>query len=436
MLSVPDAAFGGRMALRAQHGQEHSTGTEGPGEAGERARARRRPSGRSAADGRRSSRCVGVTHRFGEVVALDGVSIIARQGEFLTILGQSGSGKTTLLRIISGLEKPTQVERLAIAGQDVHQRARRPTATARRCSSTTRCSRTCRSARTSSTASRCAACRSDRAPRSGRSRALALVRLDDKYGRRVHQLSGGERQRVALARALVTQARDPAARRAARRARREAPARHAGRAARAAQEARHDLRLHHPLPGRGAHHERPGDPDAARARSCRRARRARCSTGRSSRFVADFMGVENILEGDLAGARGRAARRSGRRPHDRRPVVRPAAAGAPGSPVVRRHPRRADASSTPTAPRARTGSTSSPAGRRPRSTRASISTRASRPISARSRRGSGTVDVDVSRIDGLWWAESGLHDHAEHGQPRGQTRRLSANRCNEEGGKA
>ena len=35
--------------------------------------------------------------------------------------------------------------------------------------------------------------------------ALALVRLLDKYGRRVHQLSGGERQRVALARALVTE---------------------------------------------------------------------------------------------------------------------------------------------------------------------------------------------------------------------------------------
>jgi ABC-type Fe3+/spermidine/putrescine transport system ATPase subunit len=34
--------------------------------------------------------------------------------------------------------------------------------------------------------------------------ALGLVRLADKYDRRVHQLSGGERQRVALARALVT----------------------------------------------------------------------------------------------------------------------------------------------------------------------------------------------------------------------------------------
>jgi ABC-type Fe3+/spermidine/putrescine transport system ATPase subunit len=33
---------------------------------------------------------------------------------------------------------------------------------------------------------------------------LALVRLSDKYDRRIHQLSGGERQRIALARAIVT----------------------------------------------------------------------------------------------------------------------------------------------------------------------------------------------------------------------------------------
>ena len=60
-----------------------------------------------------------MTHRFDDVVALDGVSIVARQGEFLTILGQSGSGKTTLLRIISGLEIPTQAQALRIAGRDV-----------------------------------------------------------------------------------------------------------------------------------------------------------------------------------------------------------------------------------------------------------------------------------------------------------------------------
>ena len=45
--------------------------------------------------------------------------IDARKGEFLTILGESGSGKTTLLRVISGLERPTSIRRLAIDGIDV-----------------------------------------------------------------------------------------------------------------------------------------------------------------------------------------------------------------------------------------------------------------------------------------------------------------------------
>ena len=35
------------------------------------------------------------THQFGNVVAVDNVSITAGRGEFLTLLGESGSGKTT-----------------------------------------------------------------------------------------------------------------------------------------------------------------------------------------------------------------------------------------------------------------------------------------------------------------------------------------------------
>ena len=61
----------------------------------------------------------GLTHFYGTTRALDDVSLSARRGEFLTILGESGSGKTTMLRIISGLERPTQVARLAIDGEEV-----------------------------------------------------------------------------------------------------------------------------------------------------------------------------------------------------------------------------------------------------------------------------------------------------------------------------
>lgn len=42
-----------------------------------------------------------------EVYALNGVSLTARQGEFLAVIGKSGCGKSTLLHIISGLASPT-----------------------------------------------------------------------------------------------------------------------------------------------------------------------------------------------------------------------------------------------------------------------------------------------------------------------------------------
>ena len=48
----------------------------------------------------------GVGKRFGEVVALDRVSLQVAQGELLTILGPSGSGKTTLLKVVAGFETP------------------------------------------------------------------------------------------------------------------------------------------------------------------------------------------------------------------------------------------------------------------------------------------------------------------------------------------
>src|SRR6478672_6763103 len=45
--------------------------------------------------------------RFGQLIAVDGVSVDIAHGEFFMIVGPSGCGKTTLLRILAGLESVT-----------------------------------------------------------------------------------------------------------------------------------------------------------------------------------------------------------------------------------------------------------------------------------------------------------------------------------------
>jgi len=55
---------------------------------------------------------------YGGVVALPGVDLAVKRGEFCTLLGASGSGKTTLLKIIAGFEMPDRGS-VFIAGKDV-----------------------------------------------------------------------------------------------------------------------------------------------------------------------------------------------------------------------------------------------------------------------------------------------------------------------------
>ena len=59
-----------------------------------------------------------VTKSFGRYKAVDDVSIVVEEGEFLTVIGRSGCGKTTMLRMINGLQKPDSGKVYA-AGEDV-----------------------------------------------------------------------------------------------------------------------------------------------------------------------------------------------------------------------------------------------------------------------------------------------------------------------------
>ena len=138
--------------------------------------------------------------RFDDVVAVDGIDIDMPPGEFFTLLGPSGCGKTTTLRMIAGFERPTS-GRILLDGTDVartppHQRnvntvfqsyalfphldVAKNVAFGLKYHKLTK---------------------EERAKRVGE--ALELVSMSEFAGRKADQLSGGQQQRVALARALV-----------------------------------------------------------------------------------------------------------------------------------------------------------------------------------------------------------------------------------------
>ena len=141
-----------------------------------------------------------LTKSFGDVKAVDGVSLDINTGEFLTLLGPSGSGKTTVLRMIAGFEKPDSGT-ISLNGRDITQLPPYE--------------------RDVNTVFQDYALfphmdvitnieyglRIKKVPQAQRRQqalaALEQVRLGGFGERKPHQLSGGQRQRVALARALV-----------------------------------------------------------------------------------------------------------------------------------------------------------------------------------------------------------------------------------------
>ncbi|UUY06456.1 ABC transporter ATP-binding protein [Pseudomonas sp. J452] len=145
-----------------------------------------------------------VSRAFGDVKAVDRVSIDIQDGEFFSMLGPSGSGKTTCLRLIAGFEQPSagsiRIHGVEAAGlppyrRDVntvfqdyalfpHMNVLENVAYGLKVKGVGKSERLARA-----------------------EEALGMVALGSYGVRKPAQLSGGQRQRVALARALVNRPR-------------------------------------------------------------------------------------------------------------------------------------------------------------------------------------------------------------------------------------
>src|SRR4051812_22781730 len=159
--------------------------------------------GETASD-RTLIRLEGVSKRFGEVAALDHLTLDIKDGEVFCLLGPSGCGKSTLLRLLAGLDTP-DAGRLLLDGRDLvgvppHRRplnmmfqsyALFPHLTV--------------AGNVAYGLRRAGLPRAQVTTRTDE--MLQLVQLDGLGARYPAQLSGGQRQRAALARALARRPR-------------------------------------------------------------------------------------------------------------------------------------------------------------------------------------------------------------------------------------
>ncbi|WP_405823485.1 ABC transporter ATP-binding protein [Streptomyces sp. NBC_01390] len=129
----------------------------------------------------------------GQQLVLDDITLDVAPGEFVTLLGASGCGKSTLLNLVAGLDDPSagSIKTDGRPALMFQEHALFPWLTA---------------GKNIELALKLGGVAKNE--RRGRAEELlALVRLQDSYGKRVHELSGGMRQRVALARALAQESR-------------------------------------------------------------------------------------------------------------------------------------------------------------------------------------------------------------------------------------
>jgi putative ABC transport system ATP-binding protein len=143
-----------------------------------------------------------------EVMALAGVDLRVRAGEFVAIRGRSGSGKTTLLNIIGGLDRPDSGTVL-LAGRDVAGLSERDLISLRRhqvgfvfqsfgllpqFSAYENVELILRLAGVPRTQRRARAVE-----------CLTMVGLEQRLDHRPYELSGGQQQRLCIARAIANQ---------------------------------------------------------------------------------------------------------------------------------------------------------------------------------------------------------------------------------------
>ena len=243
----------------------------------------------------------GLRKRYAGVVAVESLDLFVQPGEFVSLLGPSGCGKTTTLRAIAGLIQPDGG--LVIVGgrvmNDVPVHRRGLGLVAQNYAlfphMTVMENVTFGLRMRGVTASEI----------EGKAReALATVQLAGLEERYPRQLSGGQQQRVALARCLVVGpsvllldeplgALDKAARG------------DAGGAEVAPASGGHHDDLRHPRSGRGADHVRSHRGDAPGALQ-QFATPQEIYEAPRNRFVADFIGVCNFLEGRVSGRDGAA----------------------------------------------------------------------------------------------------------------------------------
>ena len=141
-----------------------------------------------------------VSRTFGEVQAVDGVSLEVAAGEFFSLLGPSGCGKTTTLRLIAGFELP-DAGRISLSDSDItHQPPNR-----RRVNTVFQHYALFPHMTVENNVAYGLKYESlnKEEKRTRLERGLSTVRLQELRTRFPRELSGGQQQRVALARALV-----------------------------------------------------------------------------------------------------------------------------------------------------------------------------------------------------------------------------------------